>query len=127
MQELTAKIKALEIQLRTRPPSSLSHDPHPISDRDRSHSLSISSTRLLSKPHDSTRLSTNNPYPIPLSSPSSPTPTSAIGIPSLSVYAEENAMETKKRELEITKEFNSREASSPRDTVSPRDSMLNFI
>lgn len=127
MQELNAKIKSLEMQLRARPHSPSNPPPHPIDSRDRAQSLSVSQTRLLSRPYDSpsssSNIKNNNLYPIPLSVPNSPTPTT-IGVPSLDNYVEENAMETKKRELEITKEFASREALTPRDAVSPRDSMI---
>jgi hypothetical protein len=112
VQELNAKVKTLEIQLRSRPhsPTTQTH-PHPLL-VDRTHSRPN-----LFKPVESAR-------PIPLSTPNTPTPNSSVmGIPMMEILVEENAIETKKRELEITKEFTNREALTPRDAVSPRDSM----
>jgi len=114
VQELNAKIKTLELQLRARPSSptntSASHPP-----------LTTSQSRLALKPVESPR---PIPRPIPLSSPNSPN--GALEIPMLEIYVAETAIEAKKRELEISKEFTNRDMtprSRSASTVSPRDCM----
>jgi len=106
VQELNAKIKILELQLRA-------------------HSIPPADTTSTSLPAPVPPQSRVKPVemqrPIPLSVPNSPN--AALGIPMLEMHVDENVIEAKRRELELTKQFSNREVQTPRsNTVSPRDS-----
>eukprot|EP00026_Physarum_polycephalum_P005174 Phypoly_transcript_05204.p1 GENE.Phypoly_transcript_05204~~Phypoly_transcript_05204.p1 ORF type:complete len:600 (+),score=113.29 Phypoly_transcript_05204:149-1948(+) len=105
VQELNAKIKTLEQQLRARSASP----------------ADISSTSLPPPLASPSRAKQVEMRPIPLSVPNSPN--AALGIPLLEMHVAENAIESKRRELELSKELSNRDMQTPRSsTVSPRDS-----